>query len=335
MEKIMKITNREGYPQPFVKVLENPSYDGPKPGSKTISVSTLLDSPYIKRLKALHEDEIEQDVADSIWMILGTAVHSILESGADEGDLTEERLVEIIDGVEISGCFDRYDAARKVIQDWKVTASYTLKNPDRVKKYADQLNIYAYLLRRSGFGVLGIENVFVIRDYFAMQKNAPSAVVTVEQELMSDEDVLSMLLERIYIHKNMSETPCSLEDRWAKPGVRKVMRKGLKRSIKNFPEGTSTEEIDEYIKYTVSQEFNRCEEFYSFDGEILMKKGRKTPMPTNDLDGYVRKDMKFKFEDHTIVDHKGEEFARCGMYCNVNKFCPEYQEHLKQINSGE
>lgn len=331
----MKVTNREGYPQPFVKVLQNPDYDGPKPGEDRISVSTLLDSPYIKRLKALHEHEIEQDVADSIWMILGTAVHSILEKGADDGDLTEERLVELIDGVEISGCFDRYDAERKVIQDWKVTASYTLKNPDRVKKYADQLNIYAYLLRLQGFEVLGIENVFVIRDYFAMQRNAPSAVVTVEQELMSNEDILELLKERIRIHKEHSETPCSLTDRWAKPGVRKIMRKGLKRSVKNFPETATDEEINEHIKYLVKLEFKRCEDFYSFDGENLMKKGRKTPMPTNNLDQYVLNDMKFQFSDHTIVDHKGEEFARCGMYCNVNKFCPEYQEYLKQTNSGE
>ena len=84
----MKITNEYELPQPFVNIAKNPSYSK---GKAHISATSLLNSPKIVTLLKKHDDELEQDVADMIWSIWGSAVHNVLEKGADKNNLVEQR----------------------------------------------------------------------------------------------------------------------------------------------------------------------------------------------------------------------------------------------------
>ena len=84
----MKITNKFNLPEAIYEAVKN---DGYTRGDSDISVTQLIDSPYIRELKNNHNSEIEEDATDRIWSLLGQAVHTILER-ADTEDLKEERL---------------------------------------------------------------------------------------------------------------------------------------------------------------------------------------------------------------------------------------------------
>ena len=71
----MKITNKLNLPQPFVDaVTREYQYK-----DKQYSVTAILKDVREILLTRRHNDEIEQDVADMIWLIFGTAVHKVLE----------------------------------------------------------------------------------------------------------------------------------------------------------------------------------------------------------------------------------------------------------------
>ena len=99
----MKLTNKFNIPQTFVNVVKRPTYSK---GKANLSVTQLINSPKIVALTKKFEEDIEQDVADMVWSIFGSAVHGILEHGKDENHLVEERLHAELDGWRVSGAID-------------------------------------------------------------------------------------------------------------------------------------------------------------------------------------------------------------------------------------
>src|SRR6202142_1696526 len=84
----MKYTNKQNLPQPIVKAVTNDSYNS---GDCDISVTSLLKPPQMLALERLHKDDLEEDVSDRIWSLLGQVIHGILER-AEETAVAERRL---------------------------------------------------------------------------------------------------------------------------------------------------------------------------------------------------------------------------------------------------
>lgn len=76
----MKITNVNNLPAPFVSAVEH-EYQYK---DKQYSVTQLLKGSCEAVLERRYHNEIERDVSDMIWLIFGTAVHSILENADEE-----------------------------------------------------------------------------------------------------------------------------------------------------------------------------------------------------------------------------------------------------------
>ncbi len=74
----MKLTNKFELPDTFINVINRPTYNK---GDAEISVTEILNSPRIVHLKRLHWDDLEQDAADMVWSLFGSAVHEILQHG--------------------------------------------------------------------------------------------------------------------------------------------------------------------------------------------------------------------------------------------------------------
>ena len=86
----MKITNILNLPQPFVDAVTN-EYTHK---DKQYSVTSLLKGTTQSVLERRHADEISQDVSDMIWLIFGTAVHSVLENAKEtDSQLKENKIV--------------------------------------------------------------------------------------------------------------------------------------------------------------------------------------------------------------------------------------------------
>lgn len=232
----MRYTNNLGLPEAIVEAVKNDKYSK---GDSHISITGLIAPPRIRVLKKLHEKELEEDVSDRIWSLLGQVTHGILER-ANKQALSEERFYIEIDGVKVSGQLDAYYNSG-LVQDYKLVSLYQVK--DGVKKeYEQQLNSYAALLRHNNLVVNKLELVCILRDWSKTKARQDETilqqqVVKLDVPLWSPEEALEFLTERVKIHKaaNYKLPLCSDEDRWATPDKYAVMpKKGAPRSLKNY-----------------------------------------------------------------------------------------------------
>ena len=159
----VKLTNKFNIPQTFVNVLERPTYNK---GKAHLSVTQLINSPKIVALSSMFADELEQDVADMVWSIFGSAVHNILEHGKDANHKIEERLHAEIGGWRISGAIDLQitNDLGISIKDYKTTSAWAVMN-EKIE-WEQQLNCYAWLVEKvKGVKVTDIGIVAIIRDW--------------------------------------------------------------------------------------------------------------------------------------------------------------------------
>lgn len=100
----MRVTNKLGLPEAIVEAVANDDYTR---GECDLSVTQLIAPPRQVELIRQHEDELEEDAADRIFLLMGKIAHGILEKAAPRGAaITEERLFIDVDGWRISGAFD-------------------------------------------------------------------------------------------------------------------------------------------------------------------------------------------------------------------------------------
>ena len=99
----MKLTNKFGLPDTVVKALTRSEYSK---GDSNRSVTQLIDSPRVRILRQENWENMEEDVSEKMWAVLGTAAHKMFEETGDDKHLTEERLYTEVEGWAISGAID-------------------------------------------------------------------------------------------------------------------------------------------------------------------------------------------------------------------------------------
>ncbi len=240
----MITTNKYGVPQTLVNLMERDTYSR---GSCHISVTQLIDAPRIKLLREAHAEEIVRDVSDSLWSLIGKALHYVAEAGADEEHLAEERLYADVMGWKLSGGIDVQKVGERIkVLDYKFTSVWaaTKDKPE----WARQLNVYSWLARiNKGWHTEGLEVCALLRDWNRREaqrdKSYPqSPILRVPVALWSFEEQQSYVEQRIKLHQaawraEEWEEPlplCTDEERWAKPGKWALMKEGGKRASALF-----------------------------------------------------------------------------------------------------
>jgi hypothetical protein len=239
----MKITNKSGLPQTLVNVMERDPYTR---GGARLSVTQLIGSPRISIMRARHDDEIEMDVVDGIWSMMGRAMHSLAEAGADEAHIAEERLHTSILGWTLSGGIDLQilkDGFVK-IEDYKVTSAWAVMHDK--PEWVQQQNVYAYLVHKvKGWQVTEVNVIAFVRDWNRMkaktQEGYPDApVVRVHLPLWTVEEQKAYIENRIRIHQAAATADqlgdtlplCTDEERWVKETKYAVMKPGRKTAVR-------------------------------------------------------------------------------------------------------
>jgi hypothetical protein len=240
----MKITNKYNLPDSIVRAVCNDSYTGPKADSEKISVTTLIGPPRIHYLKCKYWAEITEDVVDSIWKILGSAAHAVMERAESKNSIQEERLEKTIDGLTISGAFDLYDGETQELHDYKTTSAYTIVyNPLGKDEWIKQMNIYAYLLTDAGFPVKGCKIIAILRDHSSSKVveggNYPPIPIHIINIPLWEKDqterYIKSRVELFKANKGLEDDvlmPCTKEEMWEKDGVWAVMKTGRKTAVK-------------------------------------------------------------------------------------------------------
>lgn len=239
----MKITNKFGVPQPLVTLASREYYSK---GASQYSVTELMSPPRIRRLRDKHNEDIEQDVSDMLWQLLGSALHVVMERGETEGWRMEERLFTQVDGVTISGQIDLQEVTPRgvIITDYKFTSAWAVMQ-DKIE-WEQQLNIYKWLVETvKKEKVAGLRICALVRDFSrhdTREGYPDSPIHMVDIPMWDAVKTETYIRERLDLHResrvnaDFGETlpECSPEDRWMSDTIYAVMRDGRKTAIRVF-----------------------------------------------------------------------------------------------------
>lgn len=242
----MQFTNRYNVPSAILNNVLNDEYTK---GDADISVTQLLNSPRIVLLQRVNDDKMVADVVDRLPSVLGTAMHKVLEKGAEEDEIVEERFFYEILGWTVSGAVDlqipKPDGTWE-INDYKLTSVYSVMSEKW--EWTAQLNMYAYLMRMStGRRATTLKIVAILKDWNrrqgAFKPDYPEApIVMVDVEVWSDERQEEYIRDRVAIHQSNQKRldngeaidHCTDEERWLRGEKYAVMKKGRKSAVKLF-----------------------------------------------------------------------------------------------------
>jgi len=287
----MRYTNVHHLSKEIVSAITNDDYDHPT-DDKTIPCSQLIAPPRITILRKRHEDKLVKDVSEEIWSLLGTAVHYILSKQTSDNVTIEQRLIWPINGYRVTGKPDLYNHDTETLEDYKITSVYKVifGQKEGYKDWTEQLNVYAWLLRKNGLEVRCSSITAILRDWNLRdsKRNADYPeiqIVKIPIEIWSEkaqEEFISQKLETLKYSKDNTDEDlplCTAEERWASPTSWAIKKDGRKIAVRVF------NSVNEAEAYLVSSK---------------------------------------EFENHTIEVREGED-RRCANYCPVNQFCSYYQ----------
>ena len=239
----MKITNKFNVPQPLVTLATREYYSK---GKAQYSVTEIMSPPKVRRMREQYDAEMETDVTDMFWSMLGSALHVVMERGQTDNHVTEERIFAEIDGVTISGAIDLQEDrdGGVIITDYKMTSAWSVMNEK--KEWHQQLNIYAWLVEKiKKRRVDGLRICAIIRDYSShdTREGYPASPIHMVEIPMRDlAETEAYIKERLELHRNAKVAQdfgeplpeCTPEERWMSETTYAVKREGRKTAIRVF-----------------------------------------------------------------------------------------------------
>lgn len=238
------ITNELNLPQPFVEAASRDHRYKPK----RYSVTSMLKGTREAILQRRHADEITTDVADCVWMIFGSAVHSILESATETDTQLKENYItaDMPNGYTLSGIFDLYDDETGTVTDYKTGTVWKVIY-DEWDDYRQQTLMYCWMLREMGFNAKRGQIVVMLKDHSKSKakhdKSYPQRPVIVKEwDFTADDfaEVERFLIDKFAEIERAEQMPddelplCDSYQRWAKPSKWAVMKKGRKSAVRLY-----------------------------------------------------------------------------------------------------
>lgn len=282
----MRWTNKYGIDETIAQAIMRMEHTG---DLGDITVTQLVRPPQMACLEREHWNEIEEDVSDGLWRLLGQALHYVLQQAPDTGALKEERLEMEIDGWRVTGQPDLYREPATLI-DFKITSVWAFLLSDK-QEWEDQVNYYAVLYRNVGFPVESAKIAALLRDWQASRYTEggdypPIPFVERPVKLWAPDVAERRLRERVRLHqearRNGAYPPCTDQERWARPDTWAVVD----------PTGRAVRNGARFADERSAQSFAR----------ELLAKGKKV-------------DVQFR---------PGQQ-ARCERFCRVARWCKQAQ----------
>ena len=295
------IINPNRAPKALINLASSRTYDA---GDSDYTATSLIEEPRIRILNRRHGSTVEKDPYANPWAYISLSLHKMHEVAATEDQIAEQRIFTTFEGKKISGAMDVQTISTDddfgkevVIGDYKLTTVYAIKD---VKKWEQQLNIYAWLVERNdpSIRVKRLEIYAFLRDWKISQsesyKNYPSQPgITIDIPLWCFTKREEFVRERIAIQEaaEAGELPeCSHESRWPIGENFKVVKTGTTRAIAGHSKFKSME-----------------------DAQSAMW-ALNNP------------------EDHEVV-HVFSGYRRCQSYCDISNHCDQWKE-TQENNEG-
>jgi hypothetical protein len=242
----MRYVNPSNLPQPIADAI---AHDDHVSQGSDIGASGIPAPPRQVALLHAHKgsDAIVIDVRSRFFSLLGQAVHVILERAAKTDGVTvfaEHRAEILVDGWRVAARLDHlaYDQTR-TLTDYKVTSVFAAKNwaSEPKEEWIAQVNV-THLCVVEGLGFEPFRRLQItamLRDYSKLEKlryghEYPEAeIVNLPVPVWPLEQTRAYLAERVRWHKAARAVlpECTPAERWAKPDVWAVKKKGGKRAV--------------------------------------------------------------------------------------------------------
>ena len=297
-----------------------------------ISCTQLLDSPQVRMLRKQHD--VEEDVTDRIWALMGTAVHYVVELGEitirearilleaaeilmktdqekaakwmykhieemypdhkNKDIMTEQTLSHTIDGMTFSGTLDRFKISTGELSDYKNTSVWAYMNEESKKKWIGQQNVYAFLLREAGYEVNSASITAIFRDFSAAKRF---------QKGYPDKPVATIPL-KLYTHEFMYDY--------------------LRKRIKLHKDA----ELHGIIPECTTKEMWATAATFAISAPGRKKAIRVLPKRSLAEAFLLGEGAKY---DGAYIQERPGEHKRCDAYCAVKHVCPQNKKRLESI----
>lgn len=264
----MKLTNKYNLPSSLVAALEADDYDS---GGADFTATSMWKPPYMVALEKQNPD-IPVDASDLLSSLLGKGFHAVMAK-SDKMGVTEKRLFAHVGPHLLSGQFDRLLLDDGILQDYKVTSVPRFKHQLVESEWENQLNTYAFLLKRHGVEVKALQIIVFLRDWHAgtaaRNLDYPNLQVqVVDIPLWEGATAEEKLEARLALHQ--TPAPCNDEERWYRAPKVAVMKEGRQKAIKLFDTETQASAFIAnakdsgklHIEYRKGSNL-RCEEYCS------------------------------------------------------------------------
>lgn len=284
----MRITNKFNLPDALVRLVQDSQYKF-KPNS--FSVTSLLMDNRELLLNRRHDDEIEHDVSDMVNLVLGTAVHSLIEKFDTTGNAEMFLKQEILPGYFLTGKVDLYSDYTLI--DYKTATVWKVQFND-FEDWKTQGLIYAWLLTKNGKFVKKLCFHAILKDWSPREKRIKGSDYPESQVYTWEYNVTSADLVEIekFIYKRFNELIALLE----------VSDDDLPDCINTWYTGD---------KYAV------CKTEGSRALRVLDSKQEAQDYLDNKCGGVG------------IIEYREGEHRKCQDYCNCCKYCKYYIERRK------
>jgi hypothetical protein len=283
----MLITNNHNLPTVFINAVTKKSYP---PKANRVSVSDLISPPQMIALKRKHYAELSMDASDMLWMLLGDAMHTILENASPENALSEEKLVVKRGDIEIVGKPDLLH--NHEISDYKITSVYSFLLGEK-PEWTQQLNLYKWLYEKKGFKVAKLTIHALLRDW-TMSKTFKDTNYPVIPFMTVNIPITETLEIEQFIDKTIADLqaetprPCTPEEQWSRPHVYALMKEGRKSAIKLYETsqqaydalGICSKKDNCFVQERPGQKV-RCESYCMVRSFCDQKKAEATNDPLN------------------------------------------------------
>ena len=233
----MKFTNINNIHKTLVDYVVKTTYP---PQPNRIGPTELINNPLIRLLKVKHWNDLTADVSEFLWSIYGTSIHSQLEKYNTENVIKELKLVLPFGNWTVAGKLDIFDLTGPGILDHKTTSVWSVvyDHPD----WAKQLNIYKAMAVKMGLPEAKKLTVLpFLRDWVSSKAgqddNYPKCqAMIVPVDSWPLDKCNDYINDRLKLYNQTEDqilaTPCTPEERWAKPTTYAVKKKGSKTAMR-------------------------------------------------------------------------------------------------------
>lgn len=287
----MVIKNKLGLPEALVNAVSLSPHN--KAGQ--YSATTLLKGTREILLTKRHWEALEVDVADNIWALFGTAVHSVLEE-QETSEFKEEYLQAKVSDSVVTGRADSYCLESKTLTDYKTASTWKVKFAD-FDDWRRQGLIYSWLFARSGLEVKKVRFIALLKDHSKTQAKRdasyPQSPVYVYEFDITPEalaEIEAFILQKVELLEacdNLADDDlpeCTQDERWATDDTYAVKKEGRKTAVRVYE--------------TMEEATEKLEE---------LGKG------------------------HYIEERKGIS-KKCADYCLASAFCNQWQKEKEETN---